>query len=73
MQSGGWGSVRLWAYPILLAGVALGFDAADRAVPFSILGTGLIDEVCHLATGAQISYEAACQAFAGSAPGPCLV
>ena len=31
---------------------ALGFDAADRAVPFSILGTGLLDEVCHLATGA---------------------
>jgi len=40
------------AYPILLAGVALGFDAADRAVPFSILSTGPIDEVCHLATGA---------------------
>lgn len=52
MRSSGWGSVRLWAYPILLAGVALGFDAADRAVPFSILGNGLIDEVCHLTTGA---------------------
>jgi hypothetical protein len=52
MRSSGLGLVRLWAYPILLAGVALGFDAADRAVPFSILGTGLLDEVCHLATGA---------------------
>ncbi len=52
MRSSGWGSVRLWTYPVLLAVVALGFDAADRAVPFSILGTGLIDEVCHLATGA---------------------
>ena len=52
MRSSGLGLVRLWTYPILLAGVALGFDAAERAVPFSILGTGLIDEVCHLATGA---------------------
>ncbi len=52
MRSSGVGSVRWWAYPILLAGVALGFDAADRRVPFSLLGSGLLDEVAHLATGA---------------------
>jgi hypothetical protein len=46
------GSVRSRAYPILLAGVALGFDAADRRVPFSVLASGLLDEVAHLATGA---------------------
>jgi inner membrane protein len=45
-------SIRLWGYPVLLAGLALGFDAADRSVPFSILDTGLLDEPAHLATGA---------------------
>ena len=44
--------IRLWAVPILLAGVALAFDAADRRVPFSILASGALDEVAHLATGA---------------------
>ena len=43
----------VWAYPTLLAGVALGFDAADRAVPFGLLGTGTLDEVAHLATAAM--------------------
>ena len=52
MRSTGLGSVRWWAYAILLAGVALGFDAADRRIPFSLLGNGLLDEVGHLATGA---------------------
>ncbi len=52
MRSRGLCAVRSWACPILLAGVALAFDAADRWVPFSILGTGLIDEVAHLATAA---------------------
>ena len=37
MQSGGRESIRWWAYPVLLAGVALAFDAADRRVPFNIL------------------------------------
>lgn len=32
--------------------IALGFDAADRRVPFSFLGTGLLDEPAHLATAA---------------------
>jgi inner membrane protein len=41
----------LWAYPILLAGVALGFDAAYRKVQFNLLGTGLPDEVDLLSTG----------------------
>jgi inner membrane protein len=37
---------------VLLAGVALGFDAVDRRVPFGLLSTGLLDEVAHLATAA---------------------
>ena len=52
MRSGDLGSVRLWAYPILLAGVALGFNAADRGVQFGLLSTGPLDEVAHLATAA---------------------
>ena len=44
--------IRLWAVPVLLAGVALAFDAADRRVPFSVLATGALDEAAHLATGA---------------------
>ncbi len=44
--------IRSWALPILLAGVALAFDAADRRVPFSVLATGALDEPAHLATGA---------------------
>jgi len=40
------------AGPILLAGVALGFDAVDRRVPFGLLSTGLPDVVAHLATAA---------------------
>jgi inner membrane protein len=44
--------VRLWAVPVLLAGVALAFDAANRRVPFSVLANGSLDEVAHLATGA---------------------
>jgi inner membrane protein len=52
MRSSRLGSVRWWAYPILLAGIALAFDAADRRVQFSILNTGPLDEVAHLATAA---------------------
>jgi hypothetical protein len=52
MRSDGLGPARLWAYPVLLAGVALVFDAAKRRVPFSLLSTGLLDEVAHLATAA---------------------
>ncbi len=44
--------IKSWAVPVLLAGVALAFDAADRRVPFSILATGALDEPAHLATGA---------------------
>jgi inner membrane protein len=60
MQSGGRESIRLWGYPVLLTGLALGFDAADRSVPFSILDTGLIDEFAHLATGALGLLALAC-------------
>ena len=44
--------IKRWAYPVLLAGIALIFDAADRRVPFSVVGNGLLDEVAHLATAA---------------------
>ena len=50
----------LWALPVLLAGVALAFDAADRRVPFSFLATGLVDEPAHLATGALGLLALAC-------------
>jgi inner membrane protein len=42
----------MWADPVLLAGVALAFDALDRRVPFGLLTTGPLDEVAHLATAA---------------------
>ncbi len=42
----------MWAGPVLLAGVALAFDALDRRVPFGLLTTGPLDEVAHLATAA---------------------
>ena len=44
MGLGGRYLIRLWAVPVLLAGLALAFDAADRKVPFSILATGALDE-----------------------------
>jgi inner membrane protein len=52
VRSGGLGPVRLWAYPVLLAGIAMLFDAVDRRLPFGVLSTGLVDEVAHLATAA---------------------
>jgi inner membrane protein len=52
VRSGEPGTVRLWAYPIMLAGVALGFDAANRRMDFGLLSTGPLDEVAHLATAA---------------------
>jgi hypothetical protein len=60
MQLGGRESIGKWGYPLLLAGLALGFDAADRRVPFSILDTGLLDEPAHLATGALSLLALAC-------------
>jgi len=44
--------VRWWAGPLLLAAVALAFDAADRRIPFGVWTTGPVDEVAHLATAA---------------------
>jgi len=52
MQPGGRESIRWWACPVLLAGVALAFDAADRRIPFSILISGLVDEPAHLVMAA---------------------
>ncbi len=52
MGPGERGAVRTWADPVLLAGVALAFDALDRRVPFGLLTTGPLDEVAHLATAA---------------------
>ena len=60
MQAGGRKWIGLWGYPVLLAGLALGFDAADRRVPFSVLDTGLLDEPAHLATGALGLLALAC-------------
>jgi inner membrane protein len=44
--------VRWWAGPLLLAAVALAFDAADRRIPFGVWTTGPVDEVAHLSTAA---------------------
>jgi len=52
MWPGERGRVWMWAGPALLAGVALGFDALNRRVPFGLLSTGPLDEVAHLATAA---------------------
>ena len=52
MPSGGRDSIEVWAYPVLLAGIALAFDAADRKVSFDLLSTGLLDAPAHLATAA---------------------
>src|SRR5690348_3589722 len=60
MHSGGRDWLGWWALPVLLAGVALAFDAADRRVPFSVLATGLLDEPAHLATGALGLLALAC-------------
>jgi hypothetical protein len=45
-------TVRWWAGPLLLAAVALAFDAADRRIPFGVWTTGPVDEVAHLCTAA---------------------
>ena len=45
-------SVRRWAGPLLLAVIALAFDAADRRIPFGLWTTGPVDEVAHLCTAA---------------------
>lgn len=60
MHSGGRDWLGWWALPVLLAGIALAFDAADRRVPFSVLATGLLDEPAHLATGALGLLAVAC-------------
>ncbi len=52
MRSRDLGPVKWWAYPILLAGVALVFDAANRMIPFGIFSAGPLDEAAHLATAA---------------------
>jgi hypothetical protein len=52
MWPGERGAFWKWAGPVLLAGVALGFDALNRRVPFHLLSTGPLDEVAHLATAA---------------------
>jgi hypothetical protein len=52
MKSAELRSVRWWAGPLLLAAVALAFDAADRGISFGLWTTGPIDEVAHLCTAA---------------------
>ena len=60
MRWGGREPVRSWLVPLVLAGVALAFDAADRRVPFSVLASGPLDETAHLATGALGLLALAC-------------
>jgi len=60
MWPGEQGRVRKWADPVLLAGIALAFDALDRRVPFGLLTTGPLDEVAHLATAALGLLVVAC-------------
>jgi inner membrane protein len=64
VQPGDGDSIKSRAYPVLLAGITLGFDAADRRIPFSLLGTGPLDEVAHLATAALGLLVLACFADA---------
>lgn len=45
-------SVRGWAGPLLLAAVALIFDAGDRSLSFDVWTTGPVDEVAHLSAAA---------------------
>lgn len=52
MRAGGADTGRSWAYPVLLAVVALGFGAAEQRVQFDLWSTGLLDEISHLATAA---------------------
>ena len=52
MRSGRLRPVWWWACPLLLAAVALTFDAADRRIPFGVWTTGPVDEVAHLSTAA---------------------
>jgi membrane-bound metal-dependent hydrolase YbcI (DUF457 family) len=52
--------MRSRVIPLLLAGVALAFDAADRRVPFGVLASGPLDETAHLATGALGLLALAC-------------
>jgi len=52
MRSGILRPVRWWAGPLLLAAVALAFDAADRRIAFGVWTTGPVDEVAHLSTAA---------------------
>jgi len=44
--------IRWWAGPLLLAAVALAFDAVERTIPFGVWTTGPVDEVSHLSTAA---------------------
>jgi inner membrane protein len=43
---------RSWVTPVLLAVVALAFDAVNRLIPYGVFRTGPVDEVAHLATAA---------------------
>src|SRR5216683_5636978 len=52
MRAGDLGSFRLWACPVLLAGVACVFDGANRMVDYGPLSAGPLDEPAHLATAA---------------------
>jgi len=44
--------IRWWAGPLLLAAVALAFDAVDRRISYGVWTTGSVDEVAHLSAAA---------------------
>src|SRR5437763_9388552 len=64
MWPGEQGRTGRWAGPLLLAGVALVFDALNRHVDFGLLSTGPLDEVAHLAAAALGLSVLACLADA---------
>ncbi|HET7244625.1 MAG TPA: metal-dependent hydrolase [Streptosporangiaceae bacterium] len=66
MWPGERGQAGRWAGPLLVAGVALVFDALNRHVDFGLLSTGPLDEVAHLATAALGLSVLACLADAPS-------
>jgi membrane-bound metal-dependent hydrolase YbcI (DUF457 family) len=52
MRSTGSALVKLWAYPILLAGASLGADAVYERTQYGLLSAGALDEVAHLTMAA---------------------
>src|SRR5450631_1586101 len=43
---------RTWVAPVLIAGIAVALDAANRLITYGIFSTGPVDEAAHVATAA---------------------